>query len=796
MTRKPLADKRKNELLYDLEDYIKTMKPDFDLVGDGDIERISSILGQSQNSNIIYAGKSGLGKTATIHGIAKRKLDTIGGTLAEGETRLPLHMIDRQFLVLDVNTLFEENDPEKIQQDIRRIFSELEKPGSHVLIIEDANDWLKGIEDNQCQGLISTFVRELKKGAFQSILMVRDEPGKNNLAQVMGCHSEMAELFTILEKKPPGKDNVLEIMKRSKDALERHHDGLHITDEANEQIVNLTFLYPNLRIYMREQPSRSLRMRDQIASTYVTRMQSRPKELNDLEERLENIREKLEIDPENATLKADQASAQEKIDFVNEAWELRARALGTAYLNKRKSEKDVSEIEDDIAAQINVLREKLAAEKGREPTEGEINTLKTLDIKEAEKFLREAKKNVETYNEEAKKLKNENNDQITLNISDVRGLFGEISGIPAKDLNKNEATKALGLDIRLKDKVYGQDDAIDTISGTVKRAKAGLNDPQKPIGSFMIFGSSGLGKSYVGECLAEEEYDDKAALTVFDMSEFMEKHTVSRLIGAPPGYAGYGEGGALTNAVRARPYQVILLDEVEKAHPDVFKILLQVLDKGRLSDELGTVDFRNTMILMTTNLGQHMSFDAHRTSENSEADIKSEARKIFPQELINRVDGFILMKAHTPENIQRIVTREIATLNKRMAARDITVELPKEDVVALVGDKYKPEEGARQVVKFLGSKLGNQIADIVLENSQGGSGGAIAARYDSDNDKFSLSYTKRDSGLIVAEAPALASIPANDRAAGSAPGAAMLAAGSPGAFRPTILRAAFAPAMI
>ncbi len=277
MTTVSLADKRKNELLYDLEDYVLSMKGESTLVSDPDIERISSILGQSQNNNLIYVGKSGLGKTAAIHGIIHRKKDTIEGTLPEGEKRLPLHMIDRRFLVLDVNTLFEENDAEKIQSNIRRIFAELEKPGDHVLIIEDANDWLKGIEDNQCQGLISMFVRELKKKSFQSILMVREEPGKSNLAAVTGCHSEMTELFTILEKKPPTKDAVLEIMRKTKPELEAHHDGLHITDEGNEEIVNLTFLYPSLRIYMREQPARSLRMRDQISSTYVTRMQSRPK---------------------------------------------------------------------------------------------------------------------------------------------------------------------------------------------------------------------------------------------------------------------------------------------------------------------------------------------------------------------------------------------------------------------------------------------------------------------------------------------------------------------------------------
>lgn len=774
MTANPLAAKRKNELLYDLEDYVAAMHPDFNLVGEGDIEKISSILGQSQNSNLIYVGKSGLGKTATINGIAKRKKDTIEGTLGEGEKRLPLHMIDRRFLVLDVNTLFEENDPEKIQQDIKKIFTELEKPGNNVLIIEDANDWLKGIEDNQCQGLISTFVRELKKGAFQSILMVRDEPGKNNLGAVMGCHSEMTELFTIMEKKAPNKDEVLKIMERSKPGLEKHHDGLHITDEANEEIVNLTFLYPNLRIYMREQPSRSLRMRDQIASTFVSRMQSRPKELDELEGKMEKLGDEKE---------AERAELQDRIDEINDVWETRARALGKAYLEKRKHEKDVVELEGNYETHIAELKERISSEKGREATEGELAAMKTQDIKDIEKYLRETRKAVEEANTRAKELKGEHNDQLTLNTSDVRDFFSEISGIPAKDLNANEAMKALDLDSRLKEKVYGQDDAVDTIAGAIKRAKAGLKDPQQPIGSFMLLGSSGLGKSYLGECLAEDLYEDKESLTVIDMSEYMEKHTVSRLIGAPPGYAGYGEGGKLTNAVRARPYQVIMLDEIEKAHPDVFKILLQVLDKGRLSDELGTVDFRNTVIIMTTNLGQQMSFDPNRNSSNSEDEIKNEARKLFPQELVNRVDSFLLLKAHSPANIEKIIKRDIGSLNKLLSGKHIDLTLPQDDLKVLIADKYKVEEGARQIQKFVKTNMTNKIADIVLEHSESKEGGSIIAKYDPEEDLFTLDFKARDKKSEPAIVPVL-----NGSAA-----AAMT--GAPSIYARPALRAVFAPAM-
>lgn len=743
--------KADDRILYDLEDHVQTNQPEFTLVGDGDIEKISSILGQSHNSNLMYVGKTGLGKTANIYGIAQRKKATIEGVSTPDQPRLALHMIDRRYLLLDTNKLFSENDPERIQQNLRGIFAELDKPGKHVLVIEDMNDWLKGIEDNQCQGMISTFVRELKRGTFQLIAMVRDEPGRNNLGKVLECHSEMAELFTILEKKPPTQDEVLEVMRKSKKGLEDHHDGLHITDEANEEVVKLTFQYPNLRHYMRQQPARSLRMRDQIASTFVTRMQAQPAELAGLETEVAAIDKKLLGDPENMDLLSARDTLNVQIQAVQDAWDERTQNLGKAYLKKRSIEQQLQGYERELDNARTAFAEKFKADNGRDPTDTDYANQKTSAIKELEQFIRIGRTDLAAADEAAQKIKGEHNTQLTLNVKDIREGFSEMTGIPVKDLNADEATKVMDLDKRLKDKVYGQDDVIDTVADAIKRSKAGLKDPSKPIGSFMMLGSSGVGKTYLAECLAGDLYDDPEALTVFDMSEYMERQNLSRLIGSTPGLVGYGEGGKLTNAVRARPYQIVLFDEIEKAHPDVFKILLQVLDKGRLSDELGTVDFRNTVILMTTNLGQTLSFDKNRTSANSREDIISTVRKIFPQELINRVDDYMLFKAHEPSNVERIVAREIKALNKQLSGRGIDVTLPTEDIGKLVADKYLPEEGARQILKFLGNKMTSKIADIVLTHSQNQGGGSIAARYTPESEEsFSLSFNPKQKEPEVA----------------------------------------------
>jgi len=726
-----------NKLLVDLEDYAPLIEPNFNFVGEGDIEKISSILGQNQYSNLIYVGRSGVGKTANIHGIIQKKKKTVEGKVAPGEKRLPLHMIDRRFLLLDTNTLFDSNDAQKIEKSIKLVFAELDTPGDHVLVVEDANDLLKGISDNQCQGLISILVRELKRRSFQCILMVRDDPGRNKLGDILSCHSDITELFSVLEKKAPGRDEINEIMAQSKAAIERHYDNLTIGDEANREIINLTLQYPNLSMYMRQQPARALRVRDRIASQFVSRRQARPAEIDKLEATLA------------ATPAADVRAREEiarKIEEIKSVWDDRTRALSQAYLEKRKHERGMEELNLERLKEEEKLRASLTQSQGREPTEREMAAHKTSEIKEIEKYLRETTRLLAEADKKARAVRSQNNEELELTVADVRELFSEMSGIPTKDLNAGEASRALGLKDRLQMKIFGQEDAVARIADAVLTAKAGLNNPDAPIGSFIAVGSSGVGKTYAAECLAEDLFDDADALTVFDMSEFMEKHTVARLIGAPPGYAGYGEGGMMTNAVRRRPYQVILLDEVEKAHPDVFKILLQLLDKGRLSDELGVVDFKNTLFIMTTNLAQHLSFDENRTSENSSEEIKDEIRKIFPQELINRIDAFLLFKALQPADIGRIIKRLIDKKNDNLKRqkKPIMIDLPDHEIAAVVKQKYLPVEGARQVQKFVQNNLINQAARIVLTHSGEKRGGVIKAAFDAGKDGFSWEFIASD----------------------------------------------------
>lgn len=690
-----------SKLLTNLEVILETEQNGFSFIGPGDAAQIASILGQNDYNNIIYVGRSGVGKTANLFGLAQAQKEDP----AESIVQLPLHMITREFLLMDVGLTFAGSE-EEIRTNVKEIFTELNKPGCNVLIIEDANDFLTAIDDHAVPGIIPAFMSELRKHSFQCIWMVRETPGlTSNLSSVLECHSDVEELFTVLHKDAAERDEILKIVHTRSRVLEKHHKGLTIDEDAAAEVVELTLAYPSLTIYQREQPARALRLLDSIASQFITQ------------------------------------TTQDNSE--DETWKDAVRKL--QQLNKDKNEAELFKLKNQkiIEDEAIELKARLAKELDvdREVDSYDMSIAKSSETREAEETLRIINKELQRIMPAIAEVKDDINTSLTLDISTVSQIFSEISGIPSSDLNENESEKIMALEGTMLKNIYGQDQAVGTITGAIKRAHAGMKDPDQPIGGFILLGSSGVGKTFLGEVLAEILFGDKDNMTSFDMSEFMEKHTVSKLIGAPPGYAGYGNGGALTNAVRDKPYQVILLDEVEKANPEIFKILLQVLDKGRLSDENGTVDFSNTIILMTTNIAQHLSLEGIDPSlESTREMVIEELRAIFPQELINRVDDFLLFNALLSEHIEKIVVREIKKINKNLAKRTkVTVELDEDNIARLVEDRYKLEEGSRQVLKFIGNNLERKIADIVLSHPEGGN---IVAAYDGTT--FNLNFEAND----------------------------------------------------
>lgn len=689
-----------SELLVPVE-HMLDASPDFSFVGEGDILKISSILGQKNYNNLIYVGKTGVGKTANILGIVEaQQKDPEDATV-----HLPLHMINRKFFFLDLHTVFE-GDEDKIRDNIREVFADMSVGGRNVLVVEDASDLMSAIDDHQIPGVVSSFMDQLRSNNFQTILMVRVGMGGDNstLNDILNSHSEIEEQFSVLVKESPDKDDVAEMLLAQRGHLGDHHDGMIVSSEVCQEVVDLTHNYPSLPIYRRMQPARSMRIMDHIASKFITERMSDEisTKQKDVIRELQGLnREMMEI---------------EKIEHVNRA--------------------KLKELHEDLIA-------KLKEDGYDKPTDDDISTHKTQKMKEKEEMLRFCRKDLESITERIHNLTASINMQLEIAVSDVKRIFSDMSGIPSDDLNESQSEKILQFNPKMKKRVFGQDHAINKIDASIRKSAAGLKDPGKPIGSFLFLGSSGVGKTHIAESVAVCQFDDKDSLTSFDMSEFMEKHTVSRLIGAPPGYAGYGSGGMLTNAVRKNPYQVILLDEVEKAHPDVFKILLQLLDKGRLSDELGTVDFRNCIIIMTTNKGQHLSFEDsfdQDTDEGKET-INSILLEVFAQELLNRIDEKVVFKALPDLVIGKIVNKTIADMNERVESRNVTITMDGDTITEIVEDRYIPKEGARQVKSFVENKGGSEIATLILEGKA--SGKVIDMKYNSESDTFDLNLSDK-----------------------------------------------------
>lgn len=744
------------KLVLNIAEYVQENDPAFELIGyEADIERICSILGKESQNNIILTGLSGVGKSAILQGIAKRRQQAIENPQKASEMGIPLHMVGREFLKLDVDALFDFEDPEKIKADIKRVFKELDKPGDHVLVIEDTNDFFRGIENHQTFGLMSSFMRKLRHKDFQTIWMVRDEVGKNRLDDIFDRHSEIRELFTVVEKKEPKEDEIKNILQARKVRLEGHFEGLHITDEALEEVIKLPHLYPNLSVWTRHQPARSLDLLDRIASKFVSRAQTKPPELETLEEALAELDAAHQDNKDDRDYLRSHKELTGQIDEIRAAWADSAAKLYTIQAKMSETTKTLDSVTSKLEDENTALREKLEQEfrndpdkKNEDVTDFDLNQRKTEKIRKLEEQLRSVNNDIQRIQDVAAKHKQSINNQFTLSKDAVDQIFGEITGIPVADLDEDESEKILNLDREIKESVFGQDESVDIVSNTIKSAKAGLKSPKRPMGIFICLGSSGVGKSYLAEIVASKLYGDKQSMTTFDMSEFMEKHTVSQLKGAPPGYAGYGEGGRLTNAVRSKPYQAILLDEVEKAHKDVFKILLQVFNDGRLSDELGTAKFNNTVFFLTTNLGQHLALEGEidpASPEGREAVIH-ELRAHFPQELLNRVDEFLLFNTLEPEHIAQVIHRDIRELNKTEALEDknIQVNLPEEDIHAIIEDKYRREEGARQVQKFIENRMSAGLVPILLKQPKGSQGGTIEVRYNRKKNGFDYEFVAED----------------------------------------------------
>lgn len=706
--------------------------PDFRLIGRRkELQQLAGVLMRSSAHSVLLVGKGGVGCTALCLGLQQSKDDPTA----------PFDVISKRLFWLDADGLFSSGKHEEINEGFQRILRTLSRSSESVLIIEDTRDFVEATRNAGVSNLINALMRDIRQGAFRAILEARDE----DLDVVLRCHSDMRQLFTLLDLSEPDGEELDEIVRSAAARLEKHH-FIKISPDAITTAIELTSKYRvNDLSLSRAQPERTLNLLDRALTSYRQRVHTEPPKISELERRL--------AEAERTDASEQQAELSEELHKERELWDQDQTELRRLQKNQLDGEDLIASLDEDlrVALEEEERKRKATEEEASDKSDTIAQFSSRLDTSgfetEAVTRLRAEIRRVEgSIKENAAefvKLRDRLNDSLLLDATDVLAEFSRLSGIPAEKLNQDEREKLLILEESLSNRVFGQDHAIKKLAGAVRVARAGLKDPEKPQASFMFLGPSGVGKTELAKALAATLKDDERALLRFDMSEYMEKHAAAKLIGAPPGYEGYEAGGTLTNAMRRNPHVVVLFDEIEKAHPEVFNIFLQVLDDGRLTDNRGlTVSFSEAIVLMTTNIGQHNFLDTSVSFDEAVAETMKELDRVYRPEFLNRFAGrenIVCFNRLDLEVIERIAHREISKLNSRVRRHNpnLTIEISDETATALCRDKYNPVNGARGIMGYFTSNIYPVVAESII--TQPDEGGVIVIGYDTAQQQIVIS---------------------------------------------------------
>ncbi|MBU1670560.1 MAG: ATP-dependent chaperone ClpB [Actinobacteria bacterium] len=653
---------------------------------DDEIRRVIQVLSRRTKNNPVLIGDPGVGKTAIAEGLARRIVD---GDVPEG-------LKNKRLLVLDIGALVAGAKYRgEFEDRLKAVLKEVTQSEGEIILFIDEMHTLVGAGAAEGSVDASNMLKPaLARGELHAI-------GATTLDEYRKYVEKDAALerrFQPIMISEPSVEDTISILRGLKERYEVHHK-VRILDSALVAAAVLSDRY----IADRFLPDKAIDLIDEAASRLRIEIDSMPTEVDEVERRMRQ----LEIEREALKKESDQASSERLKKLEEELANLSEE--NEELLAHWRNEKDAITRIGELKTSIEDLRtEEQQAERAGDLEK--VAEIRYGTMKEAEKQLEEEAARLEELQKDRRMLKEEVDEE------DVAEVVAKWTGIPVSRLMEGEVQKLITMEDRLRERVVGQDAAIEKVSNAIRRARAGLQDPNRPIGSFIFLGPTGVGKTELARALAEFLFDDERAMVRLDMSEYMEKHTVSRLIGAPPGYVGYEEGGQLTEAVRRRPYTVVLLDEIEKAHDDVFNILLQIMDDGRLTDGHGrTVDFKNAVVIMTSNIGSQSLESAGADRQEMEARVLEAMRARFRPEFLNRVDEILIFNALTREDIRKIVDIQVGLLESRLADRKIDIELTDEAKDLLAERGFDPVYGARPLKRVIQRDIQDVLALKILE---------------------------------------------------------------------------------
>ncbi len=673
----------------DLTDLARLGKLDPIIGRDDEIRRIVQVLSRRTKNNPVLIGEPGVGKTAIVDGLAQR---IVAGDVSET-------LKNRRVVALDMGALIAGAKYRgEFEDRLKAVLKEIEKAKGEIILFIDELHTLVGAGAAEGAMDASNMLKPaLARGTLRCVGATTLDEYRKYIEKDAAFERRFQPIMTL----EPSAEDTISILRGLKEKYEVHH-GVRIKDSAIVAAATLSNRYISDRFL----PDKAIDLIDECASKLRIEIDSMPTEIDEIQRRItqsEIEREALKKESDPASqerlqkLEAELGAMKEEITSMKVHWQ---------------SEKDVIQ----TIRSIKEAYEQLNIEEQQAEREGDLSRVAEIrygKVVELQNRLEEANENLSQLQKDRKMLKEEVDDE------DIAEVVSRWTGIPVKKMLEGERERLVRMEDHLSLRVVGQIEAISAISNAVRRARSGLQDPDRPIGSFIFMGPTGVGKTELAKALAEFIFDTEQAIVRVDMSEYMERHAVSRLIGAPPGYVGYEEGGYLTEAVRRRPYSVILFDEIEKAHPEVFNVLLQILDDGRMTDGQGrTVDFKNTIIIMTSNVGTRWIQEMEATNRlGMEEKITESLRAHFKPEFLNRIDETIIFQNLTPEQISKIVDIQMKMLSKRLSDQHIELDLSDRAILLLAKLGYDPIYGARPLKRAIQKYIENPLATEMLKGT-------------------------------------------------------------------------------